>query len=249
MGSLAARKVREAYVARVRGNSHHVVVIAEMTTPITRIITLIGRRAADRSIVFRCSGGRGEDSLSSSGPDSGSRRSATAVLRKEEPHSSSDFQGEGLGRVALVYREAQAPVGVGDEHQFARPGGPEGLYVPDGHLTVAGIDLQGVTVLETRLLRGDREPRVAEVVDGDDAGGQPPAPVGRDAYRPQTAQRSRVHGLPEIRYPHPGHKMRRHRGEDVATVEGVGDRMQMIALLRERDGGGDAIQRLRRRNE
>jgi hypothetical protein len=69
MGSLADRKTREAYVMNVRGSNHQTAVITDMTTPITRTMTLIVRRAADRSIVFRCCGEGDVESFSAGGPD------------------------------------------------------------------------------------------------------------------------------------------------------------------------------------
>jgi hypothetical protein len=75
MGSLAARRTREAYVARVRGSNHHATPAARsvtnIPTPITSTTTLIGRSAAARSILLRSSDERGEAPLLAGGPDLG----------------------------------------------------------------------------------------------------------------------------------------------------------------------------------
>src|SRR3712207_4063204 len=98
---------------------------------------LIGRNAAARTIRRRS-------------PDEiarGSRCSGSFILRTSRrgrySHPSANLQPERVGGAALVDGEAQSPVRVGDEHQFASPGGPEGLKVPDRHLTIPDVDPHG----------------------------------------------------------------------------------------------------------
>ena len=237
-------------MASVRGNSHHVVVIAEITTPITRIMTLIGRRAAARSIVFRSSGERGADSLSAGGPDSGLRRSATAdpprMMSRTVPPTLRERAWAALPLfIARLRRQWESGTSTSSP-ALADP--KVSTYrtdispSPASTFRASPYSSPDCSVVTESLALPKWSMEMMRVVN-------PPPRSGGTLTGPRRRQRSRVHGLPEIRYPHPGHKMRRHRGEDVATVEGVGDGVQMIALLRERDGGGDATQRLRRRNE
>src|ERR687898_1379684 len=138
--------------------------------PITSIMMLIGRSAAARSIRFRSPGERGAFLRSTGGPDLGLRRSVTVIRRGYQAYLSSDLERERLGRATFVYGEAQAPVGVGNEHQFAILGRPESLDVSNRHPAVTGVYFQGVTIPKPRLLLHDGEPGVAESVDADDAG-------------------------------------------------------------------------------
>src|SRR3712207_4826052 len=125
---------------------------------------LIGRNAAARTIRRRS-------------PDEiarGSRCSGSFILRTSRrgrySHPSANLQPERVGGAALVDGEAQSPVRVGDEHQFASPGGPEGLKVPDRHLTIPDVDPHGGAVLELGFLVGDGQAGVAVSVYGDDPG-------------------------------------------------------------------------------
>src|ERR687891_2275134 len=154
----------------VKGSNHHARGVAKATAPITSIVTLIGRSAAARSIRFRSSGESGAFPRSAGGLDPGLRRSVTVIRRGYQAYLSSDLERERLGRAAFVYGEAQAPVGVGDEHQFASLGRPESLHVSNRHRAVTDVYFQGVAILESRLLMHDGEPCVTEAVDGDDAG-------------------------------------------------------------------------------
>src|SRR5918999_4331420 len=156
----------------VKGTNHHARVVAKTPAPITSIVTLIGRSAAARSIRFRSPGERGAFPRSTGGPDRGLRRSGTVIRRGYQTYLSSDLERERLGRATFVYGEAQAPMGVGDEHQFACLGRPESLDVSNRHTAVTGVYCQGVTILKPRLLMHDGEPCVAEPVDGDDAGNE-----------------------------------------------------------------------------
>src|SRR5215211_5826760 len=157
-----------------------------MPAPITRIMTLIGRSAAARSIWFRSSGERGVVLRRTGGPDLGSRRSVIVVRRGYQTYLSSDLERERLGRATFVYCEAQPPVRVRDEHQLASLGRPEGLDVSNRHLAVTGVHLQCFTVCEPRLLLHDGEPRVAEAVDGDDVGNETAFLVDERASRSET---------------------------------------------------------------
>src|ERR671912_967374 len=191
----------------VRGTNHHTRFIAKTPAPITSIMMLIGRSAAARSIRFRSSGERGAFPRSTGGPDLGLRRSVTVIRRGYQAHLSSDLERERLGRATFVYGEAQAPVGVGDEHQFASLGRPESLDVSNRHPAVTGVYFQGVTIPKSRLLLHDGEPGVAEAVDGDYAGDETSSLVYPYARRSETHQRRRVHGFPQVRKPNPGRKM------------------------------------------
>src|SRR5215203_2399571 len=156
----------------VKGSNHHARVVAKTPAPITSIVTLIGRSAAARSIRFRSSGERGAFPWSTAGPDLGLRRSVTVIRREYQTYLSSDLERERLGRTAFVYGEAQAPMGVGDEHQFTSFGRPESLDVSNGHPAVTGVYFQGITIPKPRLLLHDGEPCVAETIDGDDVGNE-----------------------------------------------------------------------------
>src|SRR5215213_9175038 len=202
-----------------------------MPAPITSIMMLIGRSAAARNIRFRSSGERGTVARPSGGPDLGLRRSDTVDRRGDQTHLSSDLERERVGGATFVYGQAKAPVGVWDEHQLARLGRPERLDVSDGHPAVTGVDSQVFTVLEPRLLLHDGEPCVAIAVDGDDVGNETLSFVYQRALRAESHQRSRVHRLPELRKADPGRKMGGRGGEDIAAVKGVGDGMQVEALL------------------
>src|SRR5688572_32112625 len=172
----------------VKGSNHHTRVVKKTPAPITSIMTLIGRSAAARSIRFRSSGESGAFPRSTGGPDLGLRRSVTVIRRGYQAHLSSDLERERLGRATLVYGEAQAPVGVGDEHQFASFGRPESLDVSNRHPAVTGVYFQDVTILEPRLLLHDGEPCVAEAVDGDDAGNETSVLIYEYARRSETHQ-------------------------------------------------------------
>src|SRR5215210_709754 len=154
----------------VKGSNHHARVVAKAPAPITSIVTLIGRSAAARSIRFRSSGESGAFPRSAGGLDPGLRRSVTAIRRGYQAYLSSDLERERLGRATFVYGEAQAPVGVGDEHQFSSIGRPESLDKSNRHHAVTGVYFQGVTIPKPRLLLHDGEPGVAEAVDGDNSG-------------------------------------------------------------------------------
>src|SRR5687767_2206046 len=156
----------------VKGSNHHARVVAKAPAPITTIVTLIGRSAAARSIWFRSSDESGAFSWSTGGVDLGLRRSVTVIRRGYQAYLSSDLERERLGRATFVNGEAQAPVGVGDENQFASLGRPESLDVSNRHPAVTGVHFQGVTISKPRLLLHDGEPGVAEAVDGDDAGNE-----------------------------------------------------------------------------
>src|SRR5215216_3414076 len=160
----------------VKGSNHHAIVVAKTTAPITSIVTLIGRSAATRSMRFRSSGERGAFSLSTGGPELGLGRSVTLTRRGYQAYLSSDLERERLGRATFVYGEAQPPVGVGEEHQFASFGRPESLDVSNRHPAVTCVYLQGVTIPKPRLLLHDGEPGVAKAVDGDDAGNETRSP-------------------------------------------------------------------------
>src|SRR5687767_15403890 len=154
----------------VKGSNHHARVVAKAPAPTASMVTLIGRSAAARSIRFRSSGESGAFPRSTGGLDLGLRRSVTAIRRGYQAHLSSDLERERLGRATFVYGEAQAPVRVGDEYQFASLGRPESLDVSNRHPAVTGVYCQGVTIPKPRLLLHDGEPGVAEAVDGDNAG-------------------------------------------------------------------------------
>src|SRR5215208_3909206 len=233
----------------VKGSNHHARVVAKAPAPITSIVTLIGRSAAASSIRFRSSGESGAVPRSTGGPDLGLRGSVTLIRRGYKAYLSSDLERERLGRATFVYGEAQAPVGVGNEHQFASLGRTESLDVSNRHPAVTGVYFQGVTITKPRLLLEDGEPGVAEAIDGDDAGNKTRSLFYPYARRSETHQRRRVHGFPHLRKPNPGRKMCRHRGEDIAAVKGAGDGMQVKAFLGGRTSSRDATQRLRRRNE
>src|SRR5919107_2448872 len=172
----------------VKGSNHHAIVVAKATAPITSIVTLIGRSAATRSTRFRFSGERGAFSLSTGGPELGLGRSVTLTRRGYQAYLSSDLERERLGRTTFVYGEAQAPVGVGDEHQFACLGRPESLDVSNRHRAVTDVYFQGVTILEPQLLMHDGEPSVAEAVDGDDACNETSSLIHEYARRSETHQ-------------------------------------------------------------
>src|SRR5215203_4833725 len=172
----------------VKGSNHHARVAAKAPTPITNIVTLTGRSAAARSIRFRSSGERGAFSWSTGGPDLGLRRSVTVIRRGYQAYLSSDLERERLGRATFVYGEAQAPVGVGDEHQFACLGRPESLDVSNRHPAVTGVYFQGVPIPKPQLLMHDGEPCVTEAVDGDDAGNETCSLIYVYAHRSETHQ-------------------------------------------------------------
>src|SRR5215204_7443796 len=156
----------------VKGGNHHARVVAKAPAPITSIVTLIGRSAAVRSIRFRSSGESGAFPRFAGGLDLVLRRSVTVIRRGYQAYLSSDLERECLGRATFVYSEAQAPVGVGDEHQFASIGRPESLDVSNQHPAVTSVYFQGVTIPKPRLLLHDGEPCVAETIDGDDVGNE-----------------------------------------------------------------------------
>ena len=95
-----------------------------------------------------------------------------SVIRAILSHNTegTGVERERLGRATFVYGEAQAPMGVGDEHQFARLGRPESLDVSNRHPPVTGVYFQGVTIPKPRLLLHDGESGVAEAVDPPDLG-------------------------------------------------------------------------------
>src|SRR5215212_7394196 len=154
----------------VKGGNHHARVVAKAPAPITSIVTLIGRSAAARSIRFRSSGESGAFPRFAGGLDLGLRRSVTVIRRGYQAYLPSDLERERLGRATFVYSEAQAPVGVGDEHQFASIGRPESLDVSNQHPAVTSVYFQGVTIPKPRLLHHDGEPGGGEAVGGDGAG-------------------------------------------------------------------------------
>src|SRR3712207_2747216 len=172
----------------VKGSNHHARVVAKTPALITSIVTLIGRSAAARSIRFRSSGERGAFPRSTGGPELGLRRSVTVIRRGYQTYLSSDLKRERMGRATFVYGEAQAPVGVGDEPQFASLGRPESLDVSNRHLAVTGVYSQGVTIPKSRLLLHDGEPCVAEAVDGDDVGKKTGSFIYEYARRSETHQ-------------------------------------------------------------
>src|SRR5918998_2873595 len=172
----------------VKGSNHHTRVVAKTPTPITSIMTLIGRSAAARSIRFRSSGERGAFPRYTGGPALGLRRSVTVIRLGYQAYLSSYLERERLGRTTFVYGEAQAPVGVGDEHQFASLGRPESLHVSNRHRAVTDVYFQGVAILESRLLMHDGEPCVAEAVDGDYAGNETSSLIYVYARRSETHQ-------------------------------------------------------------
>src|SRR5215210_5294711 len=151
-----------------------------MPAPTTRIMRLTGRSAAARSIRSRS-----PEVSGAGGPDLGLRRSVTVVHRWYQTHLPSDLERERLGGTTLVYGEAQAPVGIRDEHQLAGLGRPESFDVPDRHLAVSGVYSQSVAVLQPRLILHYGEPRVAEAVDGDNVGDDPFSLVYECARRAQ----------------------------------------------------------------
>src|ERR687889_2012355 len=153
----------------VKGGNHQARVAAKAPAPITSIVTLIGRSAAARSIRFRSSGESGAFPRFAGGLDLVLRRSVTVMRRGYQAYLPSDLERERLGRATFVYGEAQPPVGVGEEHQFASFGRPESLDVSNRHRAVTDVYFQGVTILEPQLLMHYGEPSVAEAVDGDDA--------------------------------------------------------------------------------
>src|SRR5919107_123095 len=172
----------------VKGTNHHARVATKAPAPITSIVTLIGRSAAARSIRFRSPREREDSPRSTGGPDPGIRRSGIVISRGYQTYHSSDLERERLGRATFVYGEAQAPVGVGDEHQFAGLGRPESLDVSNRHPAVTGVYFQGVTIPKSRLLLHDGEPGVAEAVDGDYAGDETSSLVYPYIRRPETHQ-------------------------------------------------------------
>src|SRR5688572_17162982 len=128
----------------VKGTNHHARVVAKATTPITSIVTFIGRSAAARNIRFRS---WGEFPRSTGGRDDpGLLPSVTVIRRGYQAYLCSDLESERLGRATFVYGEAQAPVRVGNEDQFASLGGPESLDVSNRHTAVTGVYFQGVAI-------------------------------------------------------------------------------------------------------
>src|SRR5215210_4846352 len=111
---------------------------------------LTGRSAAARSIRPRSPEVRGAGRL-----DLWLRRSVTVIHRWYQTHLPSDLERERLGGTSFVYGEAQAPVGIRDEHQLAGLGRPERFDVPDRHLAVSGVYSQRVAVLQSRLILHD----------------------------------------------------------------------------------------------
>src|ERR671910_164971 len=172
----------------VKGPTPRAGVVRKAPAPITSIVTLIGRSAAARSIRFRSPRERGDSPQSTGGPDPRIRRSGIVISRGYQTYHSSDLERERLGRATFVYGEAQAPVGVGDEHQFACLGRPESLDVSNRHRAVTDVYFQGVTILEPQLLMHDGEPCVTEAVDGDDAGNETCSLIYLYAHRSETHQ-------------------------------------------------------------
>jgi hypothetical protein len=86
-------------------------------------------------------------------------------------------------------------------------------------------------------------------VYGDDACHETFPGVGE---RPRGSSRTREEGStasPSSEGFGPGREVRRDGGEDIATVEGSGSRLQMVTIVGERDRLGDFARRLRRRDE
>jgi hypothetical protein len=98
------------------------------------------------------------------------------------------FESERLGRATFVYGEAQAPVRVGYEDQFASLRRPESLDVSNRHTAVTGVYFQGVAIPEPRLLLHDGESGVAEAVDGDDVGNETSSLIYPHVRRSETHQ-------------------------------------------------------------
>src|SRR5919202_2796595 len=208
--------------------------------------TLIGRSAAARVIRRRSSGERRVVP--------GWRRSGPLILRasRRGPHAdpSADLEPERLGGAALVYGEAQPPVGVRDEHELASPGGSKGLEVAYRHLAVAHVDAEGGTVLELRFLLGYGQAGVAVAVYGDDPCRDTltRAPLDDTRYA-EAHQGGWFRGLSQLRELQSRREVRRHRREDVATVEGVRDGVDVIALVGEHYHLRNATQSLSSRGE
>src|SRR5215207_9820973 len=160
MGSLEAKKTSRAYVTRVRGTIHHTRVVAKMPAPITSTTTLRGRRAAARTTRPRSTGERGvlSGALRSRSRCSGSIAGVTFPQRNT--NISAYLEPERPGGITLVYGEAQPPVRVRDEHQFASPGRPEGLQIAYLHLAFADVHRHGGAVLELPFLLAYGQPGV-----------------------------------------------------------------------------------------
>src|SRR5829696_6789762 len=251
MGSLEAKKTSRAYVTRVRGTIHHTKVVAKMPAPITSTTTLRGRRAAARTTRPRSTGERCV--VLSGALRSRSRRSgsiAGVTFPQRNMNLSAYLEPECTGGIALVYGEAQPPVRVRDEHEFACPGRPEGLQVAYLHLAFADVHPQRGVVLEPPFLLAYGQPGVAVTVHGDDAGRHAfAAPDLLDPRLLEARQGGRLDGLPELRQLHARRQVRRDGREDVATVEGVGYRVDVVPLVGEQHGLRDPTQRLGRGDE
>src|SRR5215212_3784718 len=251
MGSLEAKKTSRAYVRRVRGTIDHTRVVAKMPAPITSTTTLRGRSAAARTTRPRSTGERGV--VLSGALRSRSRRSgsiAGVTFPQRNMNLSAYLEPECTGGIALVYGEAQPPVRVRDEHEFACPGRPEGLQVAYIHLAFADVRPHGGAVLEPPFLLADGQPGVAVTVHGDDVSRYGFAvPNLLASWLLEARQRGRLDSLPKLGELHARRQVRRDGREDVATVEGVRDRVDVVPPVGEKHGLRDTTQRLRRRDE
>src|SRR5215210_8117421 len=124
--------------------AHHAKVSAKKTAPITTTSRLIGRRNAARTTRRRSSGEcRSRNVLGRSELLIALHAALRVVLDEGQTHAAARLQCEGAGGVALVHREAQAPVAVRDEDEIADLRVAEGLNVVDQHLAaLAGFHLQ-----------------------------------------------------------------------------------------------------------
>src|SRR5215204_3803676 len=250
MGSLEAKKTSRAYVTRVRGTIHHTRVVAKMPAPITSTTTLRGRRTAARTTRPRSTGERG---VLSGALRFRSRRSgsiASVTFPQRNTYVSAYLESERTGGIALVYGEAQPPVRVRYEHEFACPGRPECLQVAYLHLAFADVHPQGGAVLKPPFLLAYGQPGVAVTIHGDDVGRHAfAAPDLIDPRRLEALQRGRLGALPELRKLHARRQVRRYRREDVATMEGVRDRVDVVPPVSEQHCLRDPTKRLRRGDE
>src|SRR5215217_6399232 len=149
MGSLEAKKTSRAYVTRVRGTIHHTRVVAKMPAPITSTTT--PRSTGERGVLSGALRSRSRCSGSIAGMTFPQRN--TNISAYPEP--------ERPGGITLVYSEAQPPVRVRDEHQFACPGRPEGLQIAYLHLAFADVHPHGGAVPELPFLLAYGQPGVA----------------------------------------------------------------------------------------
>ncbi len=82
---------------------------------------------------------------------------------------------------------------VRHEHQLPGVRRAESLHIANGHMSVSNVDLQDIAVCEPGFFLQEREPGVAEAVDGDDAGLKRPAPFPGRPYLVEAHQGGGAH--------------------------------------------------------